>query len=320
MCQSQYKDMNKVTIIGAGMVGSSIAYSLVLKDTTEQVAIIDLNEKLARAQVMDLQHAAAFSGKTVVKVGSYEDCADSAITIVTCGAAQKDGQTRLDLVKQNTAIIKEIVPQIFAQNPDSIVLMVTNPVDVLTYVAQSLFPEHKNQIIGSGTVLDSARLRHLLGEELAIDPRSIHAYIVGEHGDSELPLWSAATIGGVKLGMPHVGSGICENLSDQRKKELFDAARNAAYAIIEGKQATYHGIGAAAEQIARAILYDKRTVLPVSHAMEGDHGLQDVCLSMPAVVGRGGVVGRLCADITDAEREQLQMSAQTLRTCIDKVL
>lgn len=297
---------NKVTIIGAGMVGSHIAYSLVLGDIAEEVALIDLNEKLAMGQVMDLQHAVPFAGATRVKVGTYADCADSSVVVITCGAAQKPGETRLDLVQKNAAIIKEIMPKIFDANPDAVVMMVTNPVDVLTYIAVQMYPDKKNQIIGTGTILDSARLRHLIGEEMNINPKSIHAYMIGEHGDSEFAMWSAAQIGNMKLGT-------CEELTAEEKMRIADKARNAAYAIIEGKQSTYFAIGAGAANLIEAILYNKRTVLPVSHLMEGEYGVADICLSLPVVIGRGGLIGKLCIHLSDDEIAKLQSSAQVLK-------
>lgn len=299
--------MNKVTIIGAGMVGSTIAYSLVLRDTVEEIALIDTNDKLATSQVMDLQHAVPFAGATTVKVGTYADCADSTVVVITCGAAQKPGETRLDLVQKNAAIIRGIVPQVFAANPDAVIVMVTNPVDVLTYLAVQMYPDKKNQIIGSGTILDSARLRHLIGEKLAINPHSIHAYMIGEHGDSEFGLWSTASIGSMRLNT-------CQELSWDEKIEITQQARNAAYAIIEGKQATYYAIGAGGADLVEAIIYNKRTVLPVSHLLEGEYGIADVCLSLPVVIGRGGLLGKLCVKLSDDEVTSLRRSADVIRT------
>jgi len=190
---------NKVTIIGAGMVGSTTAFSLLSANAVEDIAIIDINKKLVDSQVMDLQHSVPFWGYTKVHTGTYQDIADSRIVIITCGAAQKNGETRLDLIKKNSSIMKGIIPEVFKQNSNVIVIMVTNPVDVLTYMAIKMFPSKKKQIIGSGTMLDSARFRFLLGRHLDVDPKSVHAYIVGEHGDSEVPLWSTATIGNAPI-------------------------------------------------------------------------------------------------------------------------
>ncbi len=297
---------NKVTIIGAGMVGSTVAYSLVLQDVVEEIALIDLNEEMVRAQVMDLQHSVPFVGRTDIKVGSYEDCADSNVVVITCGAAQKPGETRLDLVQKNAAIIKGIVPQVFAQNPDAILVMVTNPVDVLTKVAISLFPDKKDHIMGTGTILDSARFRELIGLKMDIDPKSIHAYILGEHGDSEFPVWSTAAIGNMKLGT-------CNRLSDTDKESIFNEAKNAAYTIIAGKQSTYYAIGAGCTHLIRTIVHNKKSVLPISHLMNGAYGIDDVCLSMPTVVGSNGVEGRLCIELNDQEQKNLQYSAEVLK-------
>ncbi len=304
---------NKVTIIGAGMVGSTVAYSLVLQDVVEEIALIDLNEEMVRAQVMDLQHSVPFVGRTDIKVGSYEDCADSNVVVITCGAAQKPGETRLDLVQKNAAIIKGIVPQVFAQNPDVILVMVTNPVDVLTKVAISLFPDKKDHIMGTGTILDSARFRELIGLKMDIDPKSIHAYILGEHGDSEFPVWSTAAIGNMKLGT-------CNRLSDADKESIFNEAKNAAYTIIAGKQSTYYAIGAGCTHLIRTIIHNKKSVLPISHLMNGAYGIDDVCLSMPTVVGSNGVEGRLCIELNDQEQKNLQYSAEVLKETFASII
>ena len=297
---------NKVTIIGAGMVGSTTAYSLISADITEEIALIDINKKLVKSQVMDLQHSVPFWGYTKVKVGTYKDLKDSKVAVICCGASQKPGETRLDLVKKNHAIIKDVIPKVFKQNPNVVVIMVANPVDVLTYAAIKMFPKKKNKIFGSGTILDSARFRLLLSQYLKVNPRSIHAYIVGEHGDSEVPLWSTASIGNARLEE-------FKRISPKKKKEIFENAKNAAYAIIEGKQATYYAIAAGVIQIARTILFDKRTVLSVSHLLEGEHGIEDVCLSLPVVVGKEGIVEKVKIDISEKEEKLLKKSAEKLK-------
>ena len=190
--------------------------------------------------------------------------------------------------------------------------MVTNPVDVLTKIAVKLYPDKEQQILGTGTLLDSARFRHLIGEHLSINPKSVHAYIVGEHGDSELPLWSTASIGNMKLDT-------CNKISDSVKEEIFNKAKNAAYAIIEGKQSTYYAIGAGTAKLINTILFDKRTVLPVSHYIKNHYGISDVCLSMPVIVGREGVIARLCIKLSPEEEKLLAKSAKTLKETFDKV-
>ena len=297
---------NKVTIIGAGMVGSTAAYALINDDSTQEIALIDLNRQLVTSQVMDLQHSVPFGSYTKVKVGSYGDIKDSKVVVITAGAAQKPGETRLDLLKKNSTIIKEIAAPIFKLNPKVIVVVVSNPVDILTHQIIKMFPAKKNQIIGSGTVLDSARFRLLIGEKLNINPTSVHAYIVGEHGDSELPLWSTAAIGNTLIDQ-------YQKLSDREKKRIFEAAKNAAYAIIAGKQATYYAIASGITQIVRTIMFDQRTVLPVSHLLEGEYGIRNICLSLPTIVGAKGVVRKANPAISAKEKKQLQQSAAKLK-------
>lgn len=297
---------DKVTIIGAGMVGSTTAYGLIASDITEEIALIDIDKKLADAQAMDLQHSMPFWGYTNIKTGSYDDLIDSPIVIITCGAAQKPGETRLDLLKKNAAIIKDIMPRIFRANPDIIVIMVTNPVDILTNIAIKMFPKKKNQIFGSGTILDTARFRYLLGEKMDVNPKSVHAFIVGEHGDSELPLWSSATIGSTPLDR-------FVKLSEKQKKQIFENAKNAAYAIIEGKQATYYAIAAGLVQLVKAILLNKRTVFTVSHLLEGEMGIKNVCLSLPRVIGENGIERKIDIIMNAKEKEMFKKSAAKLK-------
>lgn len=284
------------------MVGSTAAFALIASDVTDCLALIDINEKLTASQVMDLEHSAPFLSYTDVKVGSYDDLKDSHLVVITCGAAQKEGETRLDLLKKNSLIIKELMPIIFKKNPDIIVLIVTNPVDILTNIAIKMFPKKKNQIFGSGTVLDTARFRHLIGDKMKVNPKSVHAYIVGEHGDSEVPLWSTATVGNTPLDR-------FQKISASEKKIIFNQAKNAAYAIIEGKQATYYAIAAGISKLTKAVLFDKKTVYAVSHPLEGEYGLSGVCLSMPAVIGAKGVIRKINVAMTTAEKKLLKKSA-----------
>lgn len=297
---------NKISIIGAGMVGSTSAYGLIAADITEEIALIDINQKLATSQVMDLQHSVPFWGYTELKVGTYTDLKDSRMVIITCGAAQKIGETRLDLLKKNSTIIKELMPIIFKQNPNIIVLMVTNPVDILTNIATKMFPSKRKQIFGSGTILDTARFRLLLGEKMSVDPKSVHAYIVGEHGDSEVPLWSTAMVGNTPIDR-------FQKLSSKGKRKIFEQAKNAAYAIIEGKQATYYAIAAGVVQLARAVLFDKKTVFTVSHPLTGEFGVKGVSLSLPVVIGSKGIIRCINLDISAEEKRLLQKSAEKLR-------
>jgi len=297
---------NKVTIIGAGLVGSTAAYSLIAAGITEEIAMIDVNRKLNKSQVMDLQHSVPFCGYTKIKVGSYSDLKDSRIAVITCGAAQKPGETRLDLLKKNSAIIRDLIPEIFKKNKNIIVIIVTNPVDILTNISIKLAPSHKKQIFGSGTILDTARLRFLLGERMSVNPNSLHAYIIGEHGDSEVPLWSTVMVGNTPLDK-------FQKISDQEKGLIFKNAKNAAYAIIEGKQATYYAIAAGIVKLVEAVLFNKKTVLTISHPLNGQFGLQGVSLSLPRVIGASGVMRDINIDISSGEKILLKKSAKKLK-------
>ncbi len=303
----------KVAIIGAGFVGSTAAYALMAGDIVDDIVLIDVNQKLARSQAMDLQHSMPFWGHCKVTVGTYKNVSDCSVVVVTCGANQKPGETRLDLIKQNSQIIADVVPQIFKANPHAIVLMVTNPVDVLTYQAIRMFPNKEKQIFGSGTVLDSARLRYLLGEHFKVNPQSIHAYIIGEHGDSEFPLWSSATIGNVLIQE-------FPGYSKKAMDSLFKKAKNAAYTIIAGKQATYYAIGAGIKAIVKSIIGDDRSVLPVSHMLKGYYGISNVSLSVPCIVGRGGIHEQLKLNLSTNEQRLLKKSANGLKKGIKQIV
>jgi len=303
---------NKVTIIGAGMVGSTTAFALVASNIVEEVALIDNNKKLVKSQVMDLQHSVPFCGYSNIKVGTYNDVKDSQAVIIACGASQKPGETRLDLLKKNSVIIKEIMPQIFKKNPKAVVIITTNPVDILTNIAYKMFPKKKSQIFGSGTILDSARLRFLLGQKMLVDPKSVHAYIIGEHGDSELALWSTAMVGNAKIDNFY-------KLSDKEKETIFLQAKNAAYAIIEGKQATYYAIAAGLVKIVRAVLYDENTVFTLSHPLTAEFGLKGVSLSLPVVVGSKGITRTIDMNISNSEKKLLISSANKLKQVEKKI-
>ncbi len=304
--------MRKVTIIGAGFVGSTIAYSLIMEDNLEEIALIDIDHELVEAEVMDLQHSVPFRGNTKVKNGSYKDVRDSKIAIITCGASQKEGDTRLDLTTKNLQIVSEVAEKIFSENPEVILLIITNPVDILTHYIGEMYPDKKDRIIGSGTILDSARFRSLLSQRLQVSPQSIHAYIVGEHGDSELPLWSTATIGNVSLED-------FSDLTENEKEEIFQEAKNAAYSIIKGKSATYYAISAGAGQITESILFNKRRVLPVSHDPKGRCGVEGISLSLPVVIGENGIEKRFDLKISKEERARLKYSADKLKKAYKKI-
>lgn len=297
---------NKVSIIGAGLVGSTTAYSLITAQIAEEIAMIDINKELVKSQVMDLQHSVPFWGYAKIKVGTYDDLKDSRAVIIACGASQKPGETRLDLLQRNSEIIRSIMKEVFKKNPNIVAIIVTNPVDILTNIAIKMFPRHKNQIFGSGTILDTARFRFLLGQKLAVDPKSLHAYIIGEHGDSEVPLWSKIMIGNTSLDR-------FKKISKKEKNEIFNNAKNAAYAIIAGKQATYYAISAGVTHLVEAILFNKKTVFTVSHSVDGKFGIKDVCLSLPMVIGEKGVLRKIDIQISPEEKRLLKISANKLK-------
>ena len=303
----------KVTIIGAGYVGSTSAYALIAARLANEIALLDVNTALARAQAMDLQHAMPFHAPLSVHAGTYADIRDSAIVIIAAGANQKPGETRLDLIKKNTAIMHEIGSNIFRMNKSAVVLVVTNPVDILTYQLIKRYPQHRPRIFGSGTVLDTARLRFLIGAFTQVNPSSVHAYICGEHGDSEFPLWSTANIGQVPI-LDYPGC------SRKKLDALFEQARHAAYAIIEGKQATYYAIASGVAHIVDAVFNDKNDVLPVSHLLTNYHGISDVALSVPAIVGSKGIRAQMKLDLRAEEVKRLRASAQKLKAAAHHIV
>ncbi len=289
----------KVTIIGAGFVGSTIAHSLVEDNTVNEVALIDINTPLVKAQVMDLRHAAALVSKTSVTVGSMRDVRDSDIVVVACGAS--GAKSRLDLLDTNAKIMKGLLPKIFRQNPDTILLMVTNPVDVLTYQAIKMFPGKKARIIGSGTVLDSARLHDEIAQLYDVAPSSVRGWVMGEHGDSQMVAWSSVTVNHKSV-----------DLSPSQKRRIEANVKTAATKIIQGKQATYYGVGSTINYIVQAIIRDTKEVLPLSHVHEGEYGIRNICLSTPVVIGARGIIDAHFIELTTTEQQALKKSATVL--------
>jgi L-lactate dehydrogenase len=307
----------RIVIIGAGNVGATFAYALLLSGLATEIVLIDRDEARAEGEAMDLSHAVPFSRPTRIRAGSYDDCAGAAITVFAAGSGQRPGESRLDLVRRNVAVLRDVVPQIAAVNPSGILLLTTNPVDVLTYDAWRVSGLPSSRVIGSGTTLDTGRFRALLGDHFGVDPRSVHAFIVGEHGDSEVPVWSGANVAGVSLAELATASG--RTFGDAEKHAIFTATRDAAYAIIERKGATYYAVAAALVRIVEAIVRDQRTVLSVSSVIDGPHGLRDVALSVPSVVGANGVEQALELTLDDEEEAGLRRSAGILRETIDQL-
>lgn len=301
----------KIAIVGgAGAVGASAAYALMISGLASEIVLVDVNERRAEGEAMDLMQGAPFVRPVTVRHGSYADCAGSQIVVITAGAAQKPGETRLDLVKKNTEIFRQIIPQVAQAAPNAILLIVSNPVDILTYAALKFSGFPSGHVVGSGTVLDTARLRALIGQRLEVDPRSVHAYVIGEHGDSEVVVWSRAMVAGMPIGDFCAQRGRpCEL---EMQDEIALQVRRAAYEIIERKGATYYAIGLAIRHIIEAILRDQNTILTVSTLMTGQFGVTDICLSLPSIVDHGGVEGVLMPALNDAELAAFQRSAQVL--------
>lgn len=309
--------LDKVAVIGAGSVGSEVAYATTIDRLAGETALYDIDGARAHAEALDLSHGLQFVGGGRVRGGDdITICADADLVIVTAGATHGPGRTRLDLAAGNVDLIRELLPALLDQAPDAIYVLVSNPVDVITYVAQEISGLPHGRVIGSGTVLDSSRLRHLLAERLGVAVTSVHAMVVGEHGDSEIVLWSSATVGGTPL-LEVVGPD-GERIAASERGGIRDAVRDAAAHIIRGKGNTNLAIGLATTRIARAISRDERAVLPVS--VRADiAGAGDVCLSLPSVVGREGVLTCLATPLDDGEREGLRRSAEALRAVIDAV-
>jgi len=305
----------RVAVVGTGNVGSTFAYALLLSGLAAEIVLIDANRARAEGEAMDLNHAVPFAHPTRIWAGAYEDCAGAAVTVIAAGANQRPGESRLDLVKRNAAIFREIVPTVARHNPNGILLIATNPVDALTHASLKLSGLPKERVIGSGTILDTARFRQLLSRHFNVDARSIHAFIVGEHGDSEVPVWSLANIAGMRLEEYCAANDV--PLDRAALAEIFIQTRDAAYQIIERKGATYYAVAAGLMRIVEAILRDQGTVLSVSSLVDdGSLGEGDVCLSLPTVVGRNGVERVLKLDLSQSEADGLRRSADVLRTTI----
>lgn len=308
----------KVTIIGAGNVGSTFAFSLMISGLAREIVIVDKDEAKAKGECMDLNHGLSFAHPTKIYTSGFDNCIDSDIVVITAGAKQTTGQTRIDLVQTNTDIFKEIISKVTNYAKDSILLVVTNPVDILTYVTLKISGFPKNRVLGSGTVLDTSRFRYLISEHCNVDPRNVHSYIIGEHGDTELPVWSNANIAGMILANY---CPICNNLCDYKNElgKIFEEVKNAAYEIIEAKGATYYAIALALKRIVEAILRDENSVLPVSTLINDYYGVNDVCLSIPSIVNRNGVEKFLKLELSSQEQEQFRHSANSLKRIIKQI-
>ena len=301
----------KAAVIGCGFVGSATAFTLMQSRLFSELVLLDVNMEKADGEAKDIAHGIPFAGQMKIYAGTYDDAADAAIIIITAGANQKPGETRLDLVQKNTAIYQSIIPEIVKRDFGGILLIVSNPVDILTYVALKLSGRPEKRVLGSGTVLDTARLKYALGEHLGVDSRSVHSFIIGEHGDSEIAAWSSTNVSGIPL------NEFCEMRGHFNHDAAMDAiaekVKNSAYEIISKKQATYYGIAMSVKRICECIVRNERSILPVSAMMHGEYGIEDITLSMPAIVGIGGVETHVPIALSEEEAEKLVESAKKLK-------
>lgn len=301
----------KAAVIGCGFVGSATAFTLMQSRLFSELVLLDVNMEKADGEAKDIAHGIPFAGQMKIYAGTYDDAADAAIIIITAGANQKPGETRLDLVQKNTAIYQSIIPEIVKRDFGGILLIVSNPVDILTYVALKLSGLPEKRVLGSGTVLDTARLKYALGEHLGVDSRSVHSFIIGEHGDSEIAAWSSTNVSGIQL------NEFCEMRGNFNHDAAMDAiaekVKNSAYEIISKKQATYYGIAMSVKRICECIVRNERSILPVSAMMHGEYGIEDITLSMPAIVGIGGVETHVPIALSEEEAEKLVESAKKLK-------
>jgi L-lactate dehydrogenase len=302
----------KVVIVGAGAVGSSFAYALAQRGVADEIALSDINRDYAEGQVLDLAHGLPFYPNIQIKVGSAEDFADANVIVITAGAKQAPGESRLNLLQKNARMIENIMDEIAAQNSKAVVIIASNPVDILTQVAIKHSGWPKTRIIGSGTVLDSSRFRYLLSKHCDVDVSNVHAYILGEHGDSEFPAWSMTHVGGIPIDAYCPQCATCGNWQVERE-EIARQVKESAYHIINYKGATYYAIGMALVRITAAILQDQQSILTVSTLLDGEYGLHDVCLSVPVMLGKDGVKRIVEAHLPAEEQTLLEKSAEVLR-------
>lgn len=312
----------KIGIIGSGFVGATSAYAMVMRGVGREIVLVDLNEKRALAEAEDLFHAVPFANPLYIRDGGYQDLKGAQVVVVAAGVSQKPGETRLQLLGRNAAVFRSVIPSILEHAPDAVLLIATNPVDIMTHVA-AIYAERfgipSSRVIGSGTTLDTARFRTLLGRHLRVDPQHVHGYVVGEHGDSEVLVWSQVTVGCMSL--EEFANLRDAPITPELREEIDHGVRKAAYRIIEGKGATYYGIGAAIARIAEAIIRNQRAVLTVSARTEEIAGIRNVCLSVPRLVGGSkGILADLPLPMNQEEEEAMKRSASILKNAMDELL
>lgn len=311
------KKQQKIILIGDGAVGSSYAYSLINQNIGQELGIIDVNTEKAEGDVMDLNSALAFTAPKKIYVADYADCHDADLVVYTAGASQKPGETRLDLTEKNLRITKDVVEKVMASGFNGIFLVATNPVDIVTYAVYKLSGLPSHQVIGSGTSLDSARFRQAVANLLDVDARDVHGYVIGEHGDTEFPVWSHANVAGLQINEWLNNN---PDTDEQALVEIFFSVRDAAYEIIKRKGATFYGIGVSLARITQAILNNEHAVLPLSVYLEGEYGQNDIYIGSPAIINQRGIDKIVEIPLNDSEKEKMTHSANTIRNHLKEVL
>lgn len=310
-------NIRKAAVVGCGFVGAATAFALMQSGLFSELVLIDSDKEKAEGEALDISHGMPFAKPMDIYAGDYDDITDANLVIVTAGAGQKPGEIRLDLVKNNVAIFKKIIPEISKRNFGGILLIVANPVDILTYAAVKISGLPESRVFGSGTVLDTARLKYILGEHLGVDSRSVHAFILGEHGDSEIAAWSSVNVSGVPL------DDFCEMRGhhDHQKgmHDIAEGVKNSAYEIIKKKKATYYGIAMSVRRICEAIILNQKSILPVSHMQHGAFGIDDVAISMPAIIGKDGIEAEVPIRLNETEQAALVKSSNALKAVIESI-
>jgi L-lactate dehydrogenase len=310
----------KIGVVGSGFVGATGAYAMIMGGVGREIVLVDKDENRAEAEAYDLLHAIPFAHPLTVRKGDYDDLKNSRLVIVSAGVSQKPGESRLDLLKRNANVFREIIPRILQNAPNTLLVIATNPLDIMTHLAARFASEHDvppARVIGTGTMLDTARFRSLVGETIGVDSRHVHGYVVGEHGDSEVLTWSLTTVGVMHLAEFCGAHGIA--MGEDMRKEIDQAVRNAAYKIIGGKGATYYGIGSALAKLVDVILHDQRSILTVSSPAEEVLGVPDVSVSLPRLVGGAGVLATFPLSLDGQETQALKKSAEVVKQAIEEL-
>ncbi len=309
---------SKVVVIGAGKVGSTVAYTIMMNNLTSEIVLVDVDKSRARGEALDISHGIAYFKQLTIREGDYEDCADADVIIISAGIGRQPGQTRIDLARTNVSITRDILSKIMKHASNPLIMLISNPVDVLTYMVQKESGLPATRVIGTGTMLDTGRFRYLLSQHCKVDVRNVHAYIVGEHGDSEVPVWSRASIASKPF------DEYCEDCPRRCQKinrqQIFEETRDGGAEIIKAKGATFYGVALAATRLLGAIMGDENSVLTLSTSLSGNYGISDVAVSLPCVVNRSGIDRYLDIRMTDDELTQLHLSAEKLKGVIKEVL